>query len=137
MDVASLPAIDADPIDHPKPPNTKPKQGERKRKSVRGCIVGPDLSVLNLVVVSRGENAVPGLTDSSIPRRLGPKRASKVRKLFNLSKEDDLTKYVIARKFENKKGKTVTKRPKIQRLVTPLTLQVRLARYGLVLGRGM
>ena len=98
---------------------------------MRGCIVGPDLSVLNLVVVSRGENAVPGLTDSSIPRRLGPKRASKVRKLFNLSKEDDLTKYVIARKFENKKGKTVTKRPKIQRLVTPLTLQVRLGLYRL------
>lgn len=112
----------------PRPIPTNPTnnpQGERKRKSVRGCIVGPDLSVLNLVVVKRGENAVPGLTDSSIPRRLGPKRASKVRKLFNLSKEDDLTKYVIARKFENKKGKTITKRPKIQRLVTPLTLQVR------------
>jgi hypothetical protein len=100
-------------------------QGERKRKSVRGCIVGPDLSVLNLVVVKRGENAVAGLTDSQLPRRLGPKRANKIRKLFNLSKEDDVTKYVIARKFENKKGKTVTKRPKIQRLVTPLTLQVR------------
>ena len=31
-------------------------QGERKRKSVRGAIVGPDLSVLNLVVAKRGEN---------------------------------------------------------------------------------
>jgi len=91
---------------------------------VRGCIVGPDLSVLNLIVVKRGENAVAGLTDSQIPRRLGPKRANKVRKLFNLSKEDDVTKYVIARKFENKKGKSITKRPKIQRLVTPLTVQV-------------
>lgn len=80
--------------------------------------------MLNLIVVKRGENAVAGLTDSQIPRRLGPKRANKVRKLFNLSKEDDVTKYVIARKFENKKGKSITKRPKIQRLVTPLTVQV-------------
>ena len=31
------------------------RKGERKRKSVRGAIVGPDLSVLNLVVVKRGE----------------------------------------------------------------------------------
>ena len=35
--------------------------------------------------------------------------ASKLRKLFALTKDDDVRKYVIARKFENKKGKTVTK----------------------------
>eukprot|EP01084_Bolivina_argentea_P186802 321892_1 len=99
------------------------RAGERKRKSVRGCIVGPDLSVLNLVIVKRGEGELPGLTDIQVPRRLGPKRASNIRKLFNLSAEDDVRKYVITRKFENKKGKEVTKRPKIQRLVTPLTLQ--------------
>jgi len=97
------------------------RNGERKRKSVRGCIVGPDLSVLNLVVVKKGEQEIPGITDTSVPRRLGPKRASKIRKLFNLSKSDDVRKFVIARTFE-KKGKTVTKRPKIQRLVTPVTL---------------
>jgi len=96
--------------------------GERKRKSVRGCIVGPDLSVLNLVVIKKGEQEVAGLTDTSTPRRLGPKRANKIRALFNLSKSDDVRKFVIARKFE-KKGKTVTKRPKIQRLVTPVTLR--------------
>ena len=101
------------------------RKGERKRKSVRGAIVGPDLSVLNLVVVKRGEEHVAGLTDSQVPRRLGPKRANKIRKLFNLSKEDDVTKFAISRKFENKKGKTIVKRPNIQRLVTPLTLQVR------------
>jgi len=96
--------------------------GERKRKSVRGCIVGPDLSVLNLVVIKKGDQEVPGLTDSTTPRRLGPKRANKIRALFNLSKTDDVRKFVIARKFE-KKGKTVTKRPKIQRLVTPTVLR--------------
>lgn len=104
------------------------RAGERKRKSVRGCIVGADISVLNLVITKIGEATVPGLTDDSMPRRLGPKRANNIRKLFNLSKEDDVTKYVISRTFTNKKGKTITKSPKIQRLVTPLTLQRKRAR---------
>lgn len=98
------------------------RAGERKRKSVRGCIVGPDLSVLNLVVVKKGDNEIDGVTDSSVPKRLGPKRANKIRKLFNLTKADDIRKYVVTRTFE-KKGKTVSKRPKIQRLVTPVTIR--------------
>jgi small subunit ribosomal protein S6e len=96
--------------------------GERKRKSVRGCIVGSDISVLNLVIIKKGDNEIEGFTDVSIPKRLGPKRASKIRNLFNLAKTDDVRKYVIARTFE-KKGKTITKRPKIQRLVTPVTIR--------------
>lgn len=106
------------------------KQGERRRKSVRGCIVGPDLSVLNLTVVKRGENPVPGLNDeeSYRPRRLGPKRANKIRKLFNLTKEDDVRKFVVTRTVERSNGKTAYKRPAIQRLVTP----VRLARRARV-----
>jgi len=107
------------------------RKGERKRKSVRGCIVGPDLSVLNLVVVRKGDNEIEGLTDTQIPRRLGPKRASKIRKLFNLSKEDDVRKYVIRRKFQTKTGKTQDKAPKIQRLVTPRTLQHKRRRASL------
>jgi ribosomal protein S6E (S10) len=103
------------------------KSGERKRKSVRGCIVGPDLSVLNLVQVKKGDADVPGLTDTSVPRRLGPKRASKIRKLFNLDKEDDVRPHVVQRKFE-KNGKEVKKSPKIQRLITPIMLQRKRAR---------
>merc|ERR1712161_37009 len=57
-----------------------------------------------------------------VPRRLGPKRANHIRKLFNLT-EDDVRQYVIAREFTNKKGVQVRKAPKIQRLITPLTLQ--------------
>lgn len=102
--------------------------GERKRKSIRGCIVGHDISVLNLVVTQIGTNTVEGLTNDAIPRRLGPKRANNIRKLFNLTKEDDVRKYVISRTFTSKKGTTVRKAPKIQRLVTPLTLQRRRAR---------
>jgi small subunit ribosomal protein S6e len=33
------------------------RNGERRRKSVRGCIVSPDLSVLNLVIVKKGAPA--------------------------------------------------------------------------------
>jgi small subunit ribosomal protein S6e len=100
------------------------RAGERKRKSVRGCIVGPDLAVINLVIVKKGEADVPGLTDaeSNRPRRLGPKRANNIRKLFNLTKEDDVRKFVVTREVEQKNGKINQKRPKIQRLITPATL---------------
>jgi len=100
------------------------RTGERKRKSVRGCIVDANLSVLALTVVKKGENEIPGLTDVQIPRRLGPKRASKIRKLFNLSKEDDVRTYVIKRPLPQKEGKKQRfKAPKIQRLITPVMLQ--------------
>ena len=46
-----------------------------------------------------------GLTDNTIPRRLGPKRVGKIRKLYNLSKEDDVRQYVIRRKIPGKEGK--------------------------------
>jgi small subunit ribosomal protein S6e len=101
------------------------RSGERKRKSVRGCIVDANLSVLSLVIVKKGEQEIPGLTDSQVPRRLGPKRASKIRKLFNLSKEDDVRQYVVRRPLPLKEGqkKAKSKAPKIQRLITPLVLQ--------------
>ncbi len=41
-----------------------------------------DLAVIHLVIVKKGDEDLPGLTDKYIPRRLGPKRASKIRKLF-------------------------------------------------------
>ena len=33
------------------------RKGERRRKAVRGCIVSADLSVLNLIIVRKGEQA--------------------------------------------------------------------------------
>ena len=102
--------------------------GERKRKSVRGCIVGRDLHALSLVLVNANGKTIPGLTDVDVPRRLVPKRASKLRRLFGLPtrglKKDqqklvcslvtDLGREVV----QKKSGKTVIRRPKIQRLVT-------------------
>lgn len=67
------------------------RTGERKRKSVRGCIVAMDLSVLALSIVKEGEGVLPGLTDDVQPKRLGPKRATRIRRFFKLSKEDDVS----------------------------------------------
>lgn len=69
------------------------------------------------------------MTDTTRPRRLGPKRASRIRKLFNLTKEDDVRKYVIRRTIE-KGDKKNSKAPKIQRLVTPQVLQRKRARVA-------
>uniref|UniRef100_A0A194ALW2 40S ribosomal protein S6 n=2 Tax=Pinctada TaxID=50425 RepID=A0A194ALW2_PINFU len=111
------------------------RSGERRRKSVRGCIVDSNLSVLAMVIVKKGEKEIPGLTDTTVPRRLGPKRASKIRKLFNLSKEDDVRQYVVRRPLAPKEGKESkkqqTKAPKIQRLVTPVVLQRKRHRLAL------
>jgi small subunit ribosomal protein S6e len=101
------------------------KRGEMKRKSVRGCIVSAELAVLNLVVVRKGEGEIPGLTDSDNPRRLGPKRASRIRKLFNLDTTDDVRQFVIRRPIVRDGKKPYSKAPKIQRLVTPQRLQHR------------
>ncbi|XP_004492256.1 small ribosomal subunit protein eS6-like [Cicer arietinum] len=108
------------------------RNGERRRKSVRGCIVSPDLSVLNLVIVKKGENDLPGLTDVEKPRMRGPKRASKIRKLFNLSKEDDVRKYVntYRRTFTTKAGKLSGSLPMVQDIIGPLTLQRKRARIA-------
>ncbi|TFY81279.1 hypothetical protein EWM64_g2737 [Hericium alpestre] len=104
------------------------RTGERRRKSVRGCIVGPDIAVLSLVIVKQGESDIPGLTDNVLPKRLGPKRATKIRRFFNLTKEDDVRKYVVRREVTSQKkegAKPYFKAPKIQRLVTPVRLQRR------------
>src|ERR1700742_4829148 len=128
------------------------RTGERKRKSVRGCIVGQDLSVLALSIVKQGEGDIPGLTDVVNPKRLGPKRATKIRRFFGLSKQDDVryvylhyvlcplhtltstySKFVIRREVTPKKegAKPYTKAPKIQRLVTPQRLQHKRHRIAL------
>ncbi|KAL8989172.1 MAG: hypothetical protein Q9177_001888 [Variospora cf. flavescens] len=134
------------------------RTGERRRKSVRGCIVGMDLSVLALSIVKQGDDELPGLTDTVHPKRLGPKRATKIRKFFGLTKEDDVSrpsiyhldgtwritgmlnlaviqvrKFVIRREVQPKAEgkKPYTKAPRIQRLVTPQRLQHKRHRMAL------
>jgi len=81
-----------------------------------------------------------GLTEKGceLPKRLGPKRATNILKQFGLvniykkkSKDTEerktlrylISKYATKRTFTNAKGKEVTKRPKIQRLITPERLR--------------
>ncbi|XP_034871005.1 40S ribosomal protein S6-like [Mirounga leonina] len=107
------------------------RTGEREHRSVQGCIVDANLSVLKLVIVKKGEKDIPELTDTPVLCPLGPIRASRSRKLFNLSKEDDVRQYVV-RKPLNKEGKKPrTKAPRIQHLVTPRVLQHKCWRIAL------
>ena len=110
------------------------REGVALRKSVRGCIIGQDLAAINLVLVKKGEGEIPKLTDTTVPRRLGPKRANKIRKLFGLEKHSDnigvknpvkktvyrfdVCKAVVKRVTKTVNGKTFYKAPKIQRLIT-------------------
>ena len=83
-----------------------------------------NLSVISLAIVKKGDSEIPGLTDKTIPRRLGPKRASKIRKLFNLTKEDNVTQYVIKKPLQPKEGKE-QKKPKFKvRIVLSVCLLV-------------
>lgn len=110
------------------------RTGERKRRSVRGCIVDRDIGCIHTTVVSKGEAEIAGLTDVKTPRRLGPKRANKIRKLFGLPKHSDkidskdkakvnidrfdVCRYVVKRPTKTVGDKQYYKAPKIQRLVT-------------------
>ena len=112
------------------------RRGVRTRKLVRGCIVSPDIKVLHLKVIKRGANPIPGLTEAGceVPKRLGPKRATKILKQFGLTEiynekkknENErknirymITKFAPKREVTTKAGKKYVKKAKIQRLVTP------------------
>ena len=110
------------------------REGTRLRRTVRGCIIGNDQASINMVVIKKGETEIAGLTDVNNPVRLGPKRANKIRKLFNLPKHSDnigkkdaakvdvdhfdVCRFVVKRITKEVGDKKYYKAPKIQRLVT-------------------
>lgn len=105
---------------------TNRRKGDRRRKSVHGCIISPEMTAVNVIVVKKGDAEIANVTDKTVAQRLGPKRASRIRKFFNLTKEDDVRQFVIRRTIPGKEGKRDrTVAPKIQRLVTPVTLRRR------------
>ena len=95
------------------------RKGEKKRKSIRGCIVSPEIRTLNLVIVKQNSNkSSHRLIDD---KRSHPRRSSKLRKVFSVSKDDDIRKYIVKeKKNKNLEGKKIKK---IQRLVTPELIQ--------------
>merc|ERR1712110_1126747 len=87
--------------------------------------------------MGKGEQHIPGLTDTEAPKRLGPKRARKIAQLFAIDRiafeknpkgyYQAITGAVIRRKITRaadedaeppKKAKTYWKAPKVQRLIT-------------------
>lgn len=110
------------------------RSGQRKKKSVRGCIIDTNqMAVINLVITKEGDEPIAELGEAR-PNRLGPKRAGKIRKMFNLTKEDDVRKFIVKREV-TKGDKTRVKSAKIQRLVTPLTLQRKRAKKAFKVAR--
>lgn len=94
------------------------RTGERKRKSVRGCIAGPDMAVIALRIMKKGEKEIAGVTDVDRPNRLQKKRRSNIASFFNLDKsKDNVCKYVAHRTIQ-RGDKTFWKAPKVQRLMT-------------------
>lgn len=97
------------------------RSGERRRKAIRGDIIGEDISMLNLSVSKIGANTLEGVTDVSHPRALGPKRVSAIRKLWNLPRTADVKKFVVKRKVSKAGKKDRYKAPVVQRLITSKT----------------
>uniref|UniRef100_A0A2K6D8T6 Small ribosomal subunit protein eS6 n=1 Tax=Macaca nemestrina TaxID=9545 RepID=A0A2K6D8T6_MACNE len=96
------------------------KQGFPMKQGVLTHGRVPCLLTSHLVIVKKGEGYLCSFS-IEIDNR----------KLFNLSKEDDVRQYVV-RKPLNKEGKKPrTKAPKIQRLVTPRVLQHKRRRIAL------
>ena len=112
------------------------RSGIRIRKLVRGCIISNDIKIVHLKIIKKGAKPIPGLTEEkdAQPKRLGPKRATRILREFGLSivyKEKKknpeerknlrflITKFAPKREVTTKNGKKYIKSAKIQRLITP------------------
>ena len=112
------------------------RSGIRIRRLVRGCIISHDIKNVHLKIIKKGAKPIPGLTEEkdAKPKRLGPKRATKILKQFGLTavynekkknKEERknlrfmITKFAPKRTVKTKNGKEYVKSAKIQRLITP------------------
>ena len=90
---------------------------------------------MSVTVSKKGEQEIPGLTDTTVPRRLGPKRANNIRKLYGIERQEGkdqsittalIKKNVTRRTFKSKKNPAAPERqkaPKIQRLITDIRLR--------------
>ena len=112
------------------------RSGIRIRRLVRGCSISNDIKNLHLKIIKKGAKPIEGLTEEkdAKPKRLGPKRATRILKEFGLigpyteKKKDPeqrknlrfmITNFAPKREVKTKNGKTYVKRPKVQRLITP------------------
>lgn len=116
------------------------RPGSKIRKTVRGCVVSSDIKMVNMKIIKVGENPIKGLTtqEDAQPKRLGPKRATKILRdvglldIYEKKKKQVnerktlrymITKLVNKRTVTTSNGKTYSKAPKVQRLITPIRLR--------------
>nr|UXY86744.1 40S ribosomal protein S6 [Cryptomonas paramecium] len=97
------------------------KKGEKRKKSIRGCIISPETRVINVSVIKK--HSSPNKLDSLYKKPLMVKRISKIRKIYSLSKGDDIRKYLVKHASQGECTTRRLKLPKIQRMVTPLYIQ--------------
>jgi len=112
------------------------RTGIRVRRLVRGCIISNDIKNVHLKIIKKGAKTIAGLTEEkdAQPKRLGPKRATRILKQFGLTavynekkknKEERknlrfmITKFAPKRTVKTKNGKEYVKSAKVQRLITP------------------
>jgi len=112
------------------------RTGIRVRRLVRGCIISNDIKNVHLKIIKKGAKPIAGLTEEkdAQPKRLGPKRATRILKQFGLTavynekkknKEERknlrfmITKFAPKRTVKTKNGKEYVKSAKVQRLITP------------------
>uniref|UniRef100_A0ABI7ZEZ8 Small ribosomal subunit protein eS6 n=1 Tax=Felis catus TaxID=9685 RepID=A0ABI7ZEZ8_FELCA len=94
---------------------TSTEQGglEEKMQICSGLHCGCPSQCSQLGHCKKGEKDIPGFTDTTVSCHLGLKRASRICKLFNLSKEDDVHQYVVRKPLHREGKKLGTKVPKI------------------------
>ena len=63
------------------------RSGIRVRRLVRGCIISNDIKNVHLKIIKKGAKPIAGLTEEkdTQPKRLGPKRATRILKQFGLT----------------------------------------------------
>ncbi|KAI4291172.1 small subunit ribosomal protein S6e [Pancytospora philotis] len=77
----------------------------RKRKTVRGSTVSNCIQVISVVVVRVPEGTViEGLTDVEVDKTHAPKKASKLRALFNIPEGEDINEFVAKLYAETNPG---------------------------------
>ena len=100
------------------------EKGVRKRKSVRGCIISNEIAVVSMIILKEGENPIEGLTDRVVECSHLPKRATKLRQMFNIPKDADIARF-IKDQIKANAGTEKVKYPRIKvtRLITPLKIE--------------
>ncbi|KAM0675286.1 40S ribosomal protein S6 [Gurleya vavrai] len=70
------------------------RDGCKRRKSVRGNIISAEIAVVSCVILSEGEQIIENLNDRVVEQSHLPKRADKLRKMFDIEEGVDLEKAV-------------------------------------------